>query len=159
AERDPLEDGRLGRQVMPRGIGAADNRRQGGQRRIVEPVLFEEGVEAALLADVAELDTGDVIGDGAGLGGRREHAGGRHEEEFGIVVDEPDDEPGTGDPVDLRAFAGNPLHADSPEVRGCGSGTVAAPMACQAAMPPASERASKPRRRSSATASPLTWKP
>src|SRR5437899_12798556 len=38
----------------------------------------------------------------------------RDEEKFRIFVNELFDQPGTGDAVDLRLFAGNPFHACSP---------------------------------------------
>ena len=50
----------------------------------------------------------------------------QHIEELRVPVDEPGDQPGAGDPVDLRAFAGDPFHAASPEACVGGKGLVAA---------------------------------
>src|SRR3954470_17847326 len=123
--------------------------------------MRDEGVEAAELAVVRErLGARNVIGHGAGLLGHLKDALRWHVQELGARLDETSDQPGTGDAVDLRSLAGNPLrHHTSPRFCSGVSGTVGPPMACQAAMPPASALASRPRRRSSAVASPLTWKP
>ena len=73
AQRDGEQPRRLRRQVEPLGVRAADDRGELVERRIVEPVLREERIEAAPLADVRELDPRHVVGDGAGLLGDRAH--------------------------------------------------------------------------------------
>ena len=54
------------------------------------------------------LGAGDVVWGGPGLGGNGEDALGRGEEEFGLRIDEGADQPGTGDPIDFGALAGDP---------------------------------------------------
>src|SRR5258708_37204618 len=125
AERDRIEASRLRRQLQPRSVGTADDGGQCHKRRIIEAVFFEEGVEAALLTKMAQLDTGNVIGDRAYLRGGCQYLRARHEKELGVLVDEPGNEPGAGNPVDLRALAGDPIHSSSPEVLCNGRGNVA----------------------------------
>src|SRR5438445_13280821 len=102
---------------------------------------------------MSEIDAGHVVRRGARFLGNADHLIGRHEEELRVLVDETRNQPGAGNAVDDRTFASNPFHGailSSLTIRG----TVRAPIACQAAMPPESALASIPRRRSSATASP-----
>src|SRR5215212_469273 len=110
AERDGEEPGRLGRQVEPLGIRAADDPGELVECRIVQPVLRQERVEAAPLAHVRELDPRHVVGNGAGLFGHLEHALGRHEKKFRCLIDEAGDQPRAGKAVDDRALARNPFH-------------------------------------------------
>src|SRR5215469_8023113 len=53
AERERIEAGRLRREVEPRGVGAANDNRKLLQRRVLQLVFREEGIEAAALADMA----------------------------------------------------------------------------------------------------------
>lgn len=80
------------------------------QGRIVEAVLFQEGVEAAQVAVVGQFDTRDVIGNRAGFGGDAQHRARRDVEQFRLVIDEPGDEPRAGYAVDLGAFRRDPPH-------------------------------------------------
>src|SRR4051794_36147036 len=89
---------------------------------IVEVVLGQKGVEAAQVADVTEFHAGNVVGDGISLLGHGLHPVAGHVEEFRLLVDEPGDQPGAGDAVDLWSFAGDPLHGEAPCWRKGGSG-------------------------------------
>src|SRR5215207_8623357 len=71
AERDGEQPRRLRRQVEPLGVRAADDAGELVERGIVQSVLGEEGVEAAALADMRELDPRHVVRGGAGLLGDR----------------------------------------------------------------------------------------
>src|SRR5262249_42365207 len=102
---------RLRREVGPRRIGPTDDRGQLRQSWIAgEAVFGEKGIEAAFLADMTHLDAGHIVGNRARLFRDREHAVGRHVQEFGILIDEPEYQPRAGDPVDDRAFARDPFH-------------------------------------------------
>ena len=59
------------------------------ERWILELVLAEERIEGATVADVAELDPGNVVGDGPFPLGDRHDLARRHEEKRRILVDEP----------------------------------------------------------------------
>jgi hypothetical protein len=99
---------------MARGVGATHDDRDLFECCVVEGVLPKEGVEAAALALVTELDTRDVVGDGARRPRDLEHLVARHVEELGFLVDEPGDQPRAGDAVDLRPLAGDPFHPRPP---------------------------------------------
>src|SRR5215218_6219056 len=149
------------RQVVPRGIGAPHDQRQPVEARCGQLEMADDGVEGTELALMGEgFRAWQIVGGGAEFGRLGEDLAGGDVDELGIGLDEAPDQPGAGDAIDLRALAGNPLrHHTSPRFCSGVSGTVGPPMACQAAMPPTSARVSRPRRRSSAVASPLTWKP
>src|SRR5882724_163827 len=137
------------------GIGAPDDHGEMMQGRIVQPVLLQKGIEAAEWPVVRQLDIRYVVGDSACFGGDRKHLVRRDEQELRRLVDEAHDEPRAGDAVDLRAFARDPFHERIPSYAAAfraGRGTVLPPMACQAAMPPLTTRASIPRARNSVTA-------
>ena len=104
----------LRREVESRGVGAAHDYCELLQGRVIEAVLREEGIEAALLADVTQLDAGDVVGNRTGFPGDAQHVTGRDIEELGLLVDEACDQPGAGDPVDPGLFTGDPLHDGIP---------------------------------------------
>lgn len=57
-QRDRIETGRLRGEVEPRRVGAPDDGRQLLQSRLIQPVLGEESVETALLANVRQPDPG-----------------------------------------------------------------------------------------------------
>ena len=97
------------REIGPRRVGAADDGREAIERRIVDVVGAHDGVERAALADVAELDALDVIGSAADVGGDLGDVVRRHVDELRAGIDEAADEPRTGDAVDLRVLAGDPL--------------------------------------------------
>ena len=65
-------------------------------------------------AVVPEFDARHVVGDRACCAGYPQHIRARHVEEFGGIVDEPGDEPRTGDAIDFRTFPCNPFHGTSP---------------------------------------------
>src|SRR5437763_185673 len=146
---------------MPGGVGAAHDHRELVQRRVVQLEMLDKGVERAEIAVMRErLGTRDVVRRRADLLGDREHAVGRDVNKFGVWLDKASDQPGTGDAVDLRTLARDPFgHRDAPCLMSGVSGTVGAPMACQAVMPPTRWCASNPRPLNSAVAAPLTWRP
>ena len=103
AERDREQPRGLRRNLGSRGIRTANDDRQPIERRLVQPVVVKEGIEAALFAVVRErLGARDVVGRGTGLLGDGKHLLGRHVDELGILGDEATDQPWTGDAVDLR---------------------------------------------------------
>jgi len=66
-ERQRQQARRLRRQFRARGVGAAHDHREVVERRILDAVDLQEGVEAALLAIMRKrLGARDVVGDGAG---------------------------------------------------------------------------------------------
>ncbi len=67
AERHREQSRRLGREIGPAGIGAADDQRERPQRRLVEAELIEQRIERATLAAMGEIDALDVVGDAANL--------------------------------------------------------------------------------------------
>src|SRR3546814_21076426 len=88
-------------------VGAPHDCRELLERGVLaQAISVEKRIEAAILADVAELCTGYVIGNRAFALGAFEDLIGRHIEEFRRVVDETCDQPRTGDAVDLGTLAG-----------------------------------------------------
>src|SRR5512132_1580019 len=75
------------------------------QRRIIETGSGQEHLEAAAVALMGKLGLEHIEAQLARL---RRVASGRHELESGPLVDEPPDQPGTGDPVDVHALPGHP---------------------------------------------------
>jgi hypothetical protein len=61
-ERNREQSRRLRRQIEPRCIGAANDRRTLDERGIVEREFGQEGVEAAQIADLADFDAGNLYG-------------------------------------------------------------------------------------------------
>src|SRR5262249_51841911 len=79
ALRNRQKPRRLRREIWTRGIRAAHNRRQLRKRDITsETILGEKSVEAALLADMAELDARHIVGYRARLFCDGEYAIGWH---------------------------------------------------------------------------------
>jgi hypothetical protein len=116
-ERDRREAGGLRREIEPRRVGAAHDDREVRERRIAQAVVLEKGIEAAELAVVREVHVGNVVRQCVPFSRRLEHFLGRHVVELGFPVDEARDEPGTGDPVDLRALARHPARRAVPRLR------------------------------------------
>ena len=75
------------------------------ERRIARPARAEQHLEGAAVALVRELGLEHVEAELAGL---RHVALGRHELEPGLRVDEPADQPGRGDAVDVHALRASP---------------------------------------------------
>src|SRR5258708_13589458 len=67
AERNGIEAGGFRSQVEARGIRTANDHSELRQGRIIELVLLEEGIEAAQIADVSQLNSGEIIRNGPGL--------------------------------------------------------------------------------------------
>src|SRR5215470_3005039 len=100
---------RLWCQLEARRIGAADDQRECVERRIFDAVLLQEGVETAQLAVMRKrLGARDIVGCGPGFRGDGEDAVGRREQEPGLGVDKPSDQPGAGDAVYFGPLAGDP---------------------------------------------------
>src|SRR6184192_307144 len=84
-----------------------DDTRQLRERWIGDLVFADDGFEAASSIDMAELDVRHVIRNRVlALGGRHD-VGGRYEQELGLRVDKSLDEPGAGNPIDVRIRAGD----------------------------------------------------
>ena len=86
------------------------------ERRILDLESFDDRVERAVVADVAELDALDVVGRRVFLLGDVDHLVGRHVEERRQRIDEAADQPRTRDAVDLGMLARHPLGFDGAEL-------------------------------------------
>ncbi len=110
---EPLRDGeqalRLRRKVGTARIGAADDQGEAIDRRIRDAISLDEGIEAAELTMMTELDVRDVVWCRADVLGRFQDSGGRHVDEFCLRIDEPADEPGASDTIDRGPLACHPL--------------------------------------------------
>ena len=80
------------------------------KRGISELIFFQEGIEGTKRADVAQFHVLDIVGNRTERSGLRNDFGRRDKDELGSFVNEPGDEPGTGDAVDLRTLAGDPSY-------------------------------------------------
>src|SRR5207249_10381854 len=121
-----VETRRLRRQLTRVGVRAAHDEGQHAERRILELVFPQEGIEGAMVADVSELHPWNVVGDGPFTLGNRHNLVCRHEEERRVLVDEPRDQPRTGDAVDTRPFTSHPFHRDLLSYFAFQSGSAAA---------------------------------
>ena len=104
AKRDGEQSSSLGHKVEPIGIGAPHDRREADQRFVrVEAEGLDHDVEGATLAAMAPeyAFVRDVERLGLLLLGDGQHVTGRDEQEAGLRIDEPSDQPGTGDAIDL----------------------------------------------------------
>src|SRR6476660_6652598 len=79
------------------------------QRRILDLVDAQDGIERAAFALMREFRAVDVVRDPAGFLGNGEDLILRDVDEFCVRIDEATDQPGTGNSVDLRVFACHPL--------------------------------------------------
>src|SRR5215831_10091036 len=77
--------------------------------RILDAVDAHDGIEGAALAFVGEFDAFDVIGRSARRFGDVENVLGGDVDELRLRIDEAPDQPRTGDAVDFRALARDPL--------------------------------------------------
>jgi hypothetical protein len=59
---------------------------------------------------VTKFDAGYIVGRCPDFGGNAHHVAGRDIEKLRGLVDKACHQPGAGNAVDFRAFAGNPLH-------------------------------------------------
>ena len=100
--------GASGDEIEPGGIGGADHRCKPQQGRRGEAEFLDHHVEGAELAAVAPEHVLDVEGRGVEALADRDHLGRRHEQEHRVRIDEPADQPGAGDAVDLRPRPGDP---------------------------------------------------
>ena len=57
------------RQIRPRRVGSSHDCREMIERRIMDVVSFDDGIERAVIADMAELYVVDVIGRAAHVRG------------------------------------------------------------------------------------------
>src|SRR5438477_220243 len=105
-----IEAGGLGRELAGVGVSAADDQRQGLKRGIVQLVLVEEGVERAVVAVVAELDSRNVVRSRPFALGLLHDLTRGDEQEGCLPVDESADQPGARDAINARFLAGNPFH-------------------------------------------------
>src|SRR6266403_3496084 len=103
---------RLRRQLACVGIRAAHDEGERAERRILELVFLQEGIERAMVSVVSELHPRNVVGNGPFTLGNRHDLICRHEQERRVLVDEPRDQPRTGDAVDARLFTSHPFHRD-----------------------------------------------
>src|SRR6266404_529320 len=85
-----------------RGIGGAHHGCQPQQRRRRQTELLDHHVERTELAAMAPEHVFDIEGNGAETLADRDNLGRRHEQKYRVRIDEPPDQPGAGDTVDLR---------------------------------------------------------
>jgi hypothetical protein len=110
AERNGVEAGGLRSQVEARRIGTANDHSELRQSRTIEVVLLEEGIEAAQIADVSQLNTGEIVRNGPGLRRDGKYLVGRNIVKLCLRIDKPQNQPRTGDAIDFGTFARNPFH-------------------------------------------------
>src|SRR2546426_1366580 len=105
------QTGGLGRDLHVVGhVGTVDDTGHLRERRVAQLVFADDRFEAASSIDMAELDVWHVIGNRLlALGGRHD-VGSLHEQELGLRVDKSLDQPGTGDPIDVRIRASDVFH-------------------------------------------------
>ena len=94
---------------MARGICASHDFREMVEGRIFDAVDAHDGIEGTALAFVGEFDALDVVGRSARRFGDIENVLGGDVDEFRLRIDEAPDQPWTGDAVDFRALARDPL--------------------------------------------------
>ncbi|GCC47213.1 hypothetical protein chiPu_0031396, partial [Chiloscyllium punctatum] len=109
AERDREQAAALRAQIVPRRVGAPDNRRQMVERRILDLVDAQNGIERAAFALVREFHAIDIVGNPARPLGDRDDLILRDVDELRIRIDEAPDQPGASNTVDLRVFTCHPL--------------------------------------------------
>ena len=109
-------------EIERRRVRGADDSGELIERRVAELVPPDEGIEAALRADVRIVDIRDVVGGGAMGRGEGAHFGTRHVEELRRRIDEAPDEPRAGNPVDLRPLACDPAGRCRERLRGVALG-------------------------------------
>src|SRR5262245_19385194 len=112
ARRRGVEPCRLGRERPVVGIRASHDGRERGEGRIGELVALDERVERAAWTVMTELDVGNVVRNRGFALRDVSNLVRWDEQEFRLWIDEPRDQPRTGDAIDTRALAGYPLHAD-----------------------------------------------
>src|SRR5215469_7875976 len=84
------------------------------QRRVArQPEIIYEHVERALAVPVGVLRAGSIVGMGSFPGRHLKHLVAADEQEVGLRIDEPPDQPWAGDPVHVRVLPGDPFHAAS----------------------------------------------
>ena len=95
---------------LSRIIKASEILRQKLNRRVVDCVLLDDCLEAALPVVMPELNIGHIERCPAFPLGRRYHFIRRDEEEFRFRIDELLDQPGARHSVHLHVLPGDPLH-------------------------------------------------
>src|SRR6185312_16811034 len=85
-------------------------------RGISQAVMLEEGIEAAELAVMGEMNARDVVRDSVPLLRCLKHFLRRHVVKFRARVDEAGDQPGARDPIDLRTLARDPARRAAPRL-------------------------------------------
>src|SRR5262245_12600322 len=108
-ERDREQAAALRGEIVARCIGASHDCREMVEGRILDAVDAHDGIEGAAIAFVGEFDALDVIGRCARRFGNVENVLGGDVDEFRLRIDEAPDQPRTGDAVDFRALARDPL--------------------------------------------------
>src|SRR2546422_3037691 len=91
-------------------VGTVDDTGQLREPRVAQLIFADDRFEAAPSIDVAELDVWHVIGNGLFALGGRHDIGRWHEQELSLRVDKSLDQPGTGDPIDVRIRASDVFH-------------------------------------------------
>ena len=87
-------------------IGLVDDPRDVPQHRVVQPVVAQHRLEGAVGPVVGELHPGDVERDRLA----RKRRAVLDEGELRLDIDEPADEPGAGDAIDMAVGPGHPAH-------------------------------------------------
>ncbi len=93
-------------------IGRVHDPSQPNERRVLPEIeLVDQHLEAAFRTSMRVLGSGGVEGTGILIRSRPEYLFGRYVHDLGLGVDELADQPRACDPVGLRAFPRDPLHA------------------------------------------------
>src|SRR2546425_6693141 len=108
---DRLQTGRLRGDAGVRwDVGAVHDQREAVEGRVLQGVLQDDGLEAAPAVDVTQLDSANVVWDGAIALRNCCDLGRRNVQEPGVRIDKAFDEPWARDPIDAGVLSGDPLH-------------------------------------------------
>src|ERR1700737_974255 len=90
------------------------------ERRILDLVNTQDGIERAAVALMREFHAIDVVGDSTRLLGNGKNLILRDVDKLRIGIDEAPDQPGAGNSVDLRMFSRHPFAGSCADVAGGG---------------------------------------
>ena len=112
-KRDPAKPlaGRMGIRGMR--VGRANDLGEQMQSRILEPILFQDGVELHVLAVMSQFASFHIEWDRAQLARLALHLFRRDEDKLGLRVNELLEQPRARHPVNFHLFTGYPLHSFS----------------------------------------------
>jgi hypothetical protein len=118
-------------EIVPRGIRASHDQGEAIEWLISDIENPQEGVKRTAVAFVSKLDAFNVERHRVEIPSRVPHSGRRDVDERGARIDEPADQPRTGDAIDLRTLSRDPLAGNPAIARRVGS-----PAPIQPSIPP-----------------------